>query len=444
MPRLVYTPEQILDMKTRLQGGQKSGYIAEVTGINLNTVNYYRLQLGIVKGSLTQTEIDEVRRMRAEERRSAQYIAKTLNITKSKILKHIQDLPLVTRTNPLTGWLPDELTVLQSYYPTESREKILKALPRRNWKAVSDKASTLGIKRVPIDINEHRVPDIFTQLYQRRKELGLTYHELGGRSGIYHHQIRNWELGINSPKLDNFIKWAAALGYRFELVDTTTPVEVSAKIKKEPTPIDVVYLAENGALGYAIGSTPLTYGGETALAGLGPVASEPEPSPDTPTSPVPGSADYDSLSPIERYVSLNWSRMTPEAMGLVWEVSKRRILEIGKYLNLGPEFRVIPHAPKKMKTPKPPKPPKVSKPVVEVVAPIPVRPKGFLTPSNKKVSTGGPTEEEIQKFIAEKGINRVPGVGDPEIRNLPPLVHNPATRKQTRGPTSEKRSWGFR
>lgn len=60
-------------------------------------------------------------------------------------------------------------------------------------------------------------------------------------------------------------------------------------------------------------------------------------------------------------------------------------------------------------------------------------------PSPKPDSVGGPraTEQaEIDRFIAERGVTKLPGVGDPEFKEVQPLVYDIRARKYTRPETA--------
>ncbi len=47
---------------------------------------------------------------------------------------------------------------------------------------------------------------------QKRKELGLTYEELGKKCGVDKSTVRKWELGlINNMRRDNIIRLSKAL-----------------------------------------------------------------------------------------------------------------------------------------------------------------------------------------------------------------------------------------
>lgn len=59
--------------------------------------------------------------------------------------------------------------------------------------------------------------ELINLLRQIRKDSGVTQEGLALVSGFSLNQIWNWENGIASPTLDNAIRWAASLGYEFDL-----------------------------------------------------------------------------------------------------------------------------------------------------------------------------------------------------------------------------------
>lgn len=71
------------------------------------------------------------------------------------------------------NWKPEEVTLLRMLWPSSSREVVVKAIPDRNWNAMSEKARLLGLKRArkPQAI-ERREPWTKEQI-NRLKELYL-------------------------------------------------------------------------------------------------------------------------------------------------------------------------------------------------------------------------------------------------------------------------------
>ena len=60
--------------------------------------------------------------------------------------------------------------------------------------------------------------ELVNLLRQIRKDAGVTQEGLASVAGFSLNQIYNWENAIASPTLDNAIRWAAALGYEFDLM----------------------------------------------------------------------------------------------------------------------------------------------------------------------------------------------------------------------------------
>ena len=58
---------------------------------------------------------------------------------------------------------------------------------------------------------------IVGELANLRKEKGLTIDDLANEAQLSHGNLWEWENQKKFPSLPNLVKWAAALGYHFDL-----------------------------------------------------------------------------------------------------------------------------------------------------------------------------------------------------------------------------------
>lgn len=61
--------------------------------------------------------------------------------------------------------------------------------------------------------------ELVAALHAERMRRGWSQRRLGERLGRHSYStVHQWERAVNTPGLNNFVAWAAALGYRVELV----------------------------------------------------------------------------------------------------------------------------------------------------------------------------------------------------------------------------------
>lgn len=381
---------------------------------------------------ISNESIAEIRRLRIEEKLSPKDISSRLGMSYASVLRNTADLGRWTPTDGHTlssvEWTPDEVSALKNFYPTETKETVLRALPRRVWVNIAKKASMLGIKREQqqrVDTSTDIDP-VFIQLRDKRKHLKLRLQDIGLRIDIHSQNLRKWETGKTAPNWRTVVKWAASLGYGLELIPIDSYSEGRVE-EQTPTPTPMI-LSEPATVIPLPPLEPIELKVSTKPATL-PFKSGALP-------PAPTAVKKTPLTAMEQYIKDGWRKMSPAELAKVLWSSEERVLQIAEKLGL------------KVKTASPPilpvvKPPKQAKPVKEapqkkietpvvkpVLQPAPRRPDFYMVSTKQK--TAVPTELEIQAFLDSKGKTVCPSVGDPRLLTLPPLVHDWKTRKYTR------------
>lgn len=117
-------------------------------------------------------------------------------------------------------WTAEEDAALQRLWPQSSWGTIQEAFPGRSEKAISRRASQLGVKRKRYANNQAaRVDPIFRELRAIRESRQITREEMADKMGVHYAQIRNWELGLQRPLWLGLRDWLVTLECDLKIIE---------------------------------------------------------------------------------------------------------------------------------------------------------------------------------------------------------------------------------
>ena len=127
-------------------------------------------------------------------------------------------------------WTIEEADRLALLWPEATTSELSKAFPKRTFRALRDRASALGLRRIVGPRAQHATSHpIFRELAIIRRRRGLPAKIVAFHVGVHPSTLCYWEQGHSSPKWERLIRWLEALDCSLSLNDLRHISRIGAK-----------------------------------------------------------------------------------------------------------------------------------------------------------------------------------------------------------------------
>lgn len=179
------------------------------------------LALSLERPRVTDAQRAEAIRLRVEDNLSTPTIAHRVGLSTPTVYLILKGHPWdPSAQRRYVTFTPDHEAALRRMYFDSPKAEVMAAVPGHSWGSIQGFArKVLKLKRggaVLARVDRGPIHPLVRQLRLSREELGVRRRDLRDVDGN-RLNMEGWERGVTTPSIQDFVRWADALGYDVEL-----------------------------------------------------------------------------------------------------------------------------------------------------------------------------------------------------------------------------------